>query len=97
MRSATQPPHPLVVDVRSPGEFASGHVAGSINLPLDSLTQQAATVLPQRDLPMVLCCLSGARSGMAVQWLQAQGYSQVTNGGGAGSVALQLGRPIVRD
>lgn len=91
------PTLPLVVDVRSPGEFAAGHVAGSINLPLDSLAQQAAPALPHRDQPMVLCCLSGARSGMAVQWLRTQGYSQVSNGGGVSSVALQLGRPIERD
>ena len=85
---------PLVVDVRSPGEYALGHVAGSVNLPLDSLPQCAAAVLPERDTPLVLCCLSGARSGAAVQWLKAQGYRQVTNGGSIGSVALQLGRPI---
>ena len=97
MSSIPVPPLPLVVDVRSPGEFAAGHVAGSINLPLDSLAQQALGALPQRDRPMVLCCLSGARSGMAVQWLRTQGYSQVANGGGVSSVALQLGLPIVRD
>jgi phage shock protein E len=85
---------PLVVDVRSPGEYACGHVAGSINVPLDSLPQRAADVLPERDAPLVLCCLSGARSGLAVQWLKAQGYRQVTNGGSVGGVALQLGRPI---
>ena len=85
---------PLVVDVRSPGEYARGHVAGSINLPLDSLPHGAAAVLPERDASLLLCCLSGARSGVAVQWLKAQGYRQVTNGGSVSSVALQLGRPI---
>jgi phage shock protein E len=54
----------------------------------------AAAVLPERDAPLLLCCLSGARSGVAVQWLKAQGYRQVTNGGSVSSVALQLGRPI---
>lgn len=86
--------NPLVIDVRTPGEFAAGHVAGSINLPLDSLAQQAAVMLPDHDAPLVLCCLSGARSGMAAQWLRAQGYRQATNGGSVGSVALQLGRHI---
>jgi phage shock protein E len=85
---------PLVVDVRSPGEYARGHVAGSINLPLDSLPHGAAAVLPERDASLLLCCLSGARSGVAVQWLKAQGYRQVTNGGSVSSEALQLGRPI---
>jgi hypothetical protein len=48
---------PLVVDVRSPGEYARGHVAGSINLPLDSLPHGAAAVLPERDASLLLCCL----------------------------------------
>ncbi len=97
MTPANKPRMPLVVDVRSPGEFASGHVAGSINLPLDSLAQQASDALPQRDVPMVCCCLSSARSAMAVQWLQGQGCSQVSNGGSVGSAALKLGRSIERD
>lgn len=92
--SSPSPPPLLVVDVRSPGEFAAGHVAGSINLPLDRLAQQARTALPQRDQTLVLCCLSGARSGMAVQWLRSQGYSNAVNGGSVGSVALQLGRRV---
>ena len=87
----------LVVDVRSPGEFADGHVAGSINLPLSEFAPQACCVLPQRDAPVILCCVSGARSDMAAQWLRAQGYTQVSNGGGVGAVALKLGRPIERD
>lgn len=91
------PAQPLVVDVRSPGEFASGHVVGSVNLPLGELVEQAGSVLQQRDAPMILCCVSGARSDMAVQWLRAQGYTQVSNGGGVGAVALRLGLPIERD
>ena len=87
----------LVVDVRSPGEFADGHVAGSINLPLGDFAAQACCVLQQRDAPVILCCVSGARSDMAAQWLRAQGYTQVSNGGGVGAVALKLGRPIERD
>ena len=88
---------PLVVDVRSPGEFASGHVAGSINLPLGDLPQQAGNVLAQRDAPLILCCVSGARSAMAMQWLQAQGYTQVSNGGSVGAVALRLGLAMRRE
>lgn len=86
----------LVVDVRSPEEFANGHVAGSINLPLGDLARLACSALPRRDAPVILCCISGARSDMATQWLRAQGYTQVSNGGGVGAVALRLGLPIER-
>lgn len=93
----TQSLPPLVVDVRSPGEFANGHVAGAVNLPLSHLAEHAGSVLPQRDTPLLLCCVSGARSDMAAQWLRAQGYTQVANGGSVGSVALRLGLPIEHD
>lgn len=96
MKSPSGPTAPLIVDVRTPGEFAAGHVGGSVNVPLEHLMHTAATALPDRERPMVICCLSGARSGMAVQWLRAHGYSQVTNGAGVGGLALQLGRPIER-
>ena len=69
---------------------------GDINLPLDRLGADCAQVLPNKATPLVLCCLSGARSGMAAQWLRQQGYQQVANGGSVGSVALQLQRPIRR-
>lgn len=91
-----QPAHCLVVDVRSSGEFAAGHVDGAINLPLDRLGTDCAQALPDKSTPLVLCCLSGARSGMAAQWLRQQGYAQVLNGGSVGSVSLQLQRPIRR-
>ncbi|WP_026436570.1 rhodanese-like domain-containing protein [Acidovorax sp. JHL-9] len=91
-----QPAHCLVVDVRSPGEFAAGHVDGAINLPLDRLDTDCAQALPDKSTPLVLCCLSGARSGMAAQWLRQQGYAQVLNGGSVGNVSLQLQRPIRR-
>ncbi|WP_348683802.1 rhodanese-like domain-containing protein [Acidovorax soli] len=91
-----QPAHCLVVDVRSPGEFAAGHVDGAINLPLDRLGADCAQALPDKSTPLVLCCLSGTRSGMATQWLRQQGYEQVLNGGSVGSVSLQLQRPIRR-
>ncbi len=42
---------PIVVDVRSPGEFAAGHVAGSVNLPLNMLPDAACHILPERDAP----------------------------------------------
>ncbi len=87
---------PLVIDVRSEGEFASGHVQGSVNLPLDRFTSGIEAVAPDKDAPLILCCASGARSGAACAWLQQQGYTQVSNGGGAGSVAMALGRSIQR-
>ena len=50
----------LIVDVRTPGEFASGHVRDSINIPLDQIGRNMLE-LEKAGQPIVLCCASGAR------------------------------------
>ncbi len=68
-----------VVDVRTPGEFMGGHVAGSINIPLQEIQERLDEIkaLPQ---PIVLCCASGNRSGQATYFLKQQGIN-CSNGG----------------
>jgi len=70
-----------IVDVRTPEEYAEGHVPGSVNIPLDQLPQRLDEVRLMQP-PIVLCCRSGARSGVAMGMLQAAGLKQVSNGGG---------------
>lgn len=86
----------LIIDVRSPGEFASGHVRGSINLPLDRLAQNIEQVVPDKSAHVILCCASGGRSGMACNFMQQMGYQHVSNGGSAGSVSMQCGLQLDR-
>ena len=59
-----------VIDVREPMEFAGGHIAGSLNVPLSRLAQAD---LPQG--PLVLVCQSGNRSAKGVQTLLERGYA----------------------
>ncbi|MBP6311616.1 MAG: rhodanese-like domain-containing protein [Flavobacteriales bacterium] len=70
-----------ILDVRSKAEFASGHVKGAINIPLDQLAGQMKK-LP-KGKPVVACCLSGARSGRAVDMLKAEGIDAYNGGGWA--------------
>lgn len=77
----------MIVDVRTPGEFAGGHVKGAINIPLDRLPQQL-NKLPKSKV-VVACCLSGGRSGQAVSFLKGQGY-EAYNGGGWSSLDREL-------
>ncbi|MBL7827703.1 MAG: rhodanese-like domain-containing protein [Saprospiraceae bacterium] len=79
----------IIIDVRTPGEFKSGHIKGSINIPLDSIPQQAKT-LAKKGVPVITCCRSGARSGSAAQILQNAGIEAV-NGGPWDSLEAQLG------
>jgi len=87
----------LILDVRSPGEYASGHVDGAVNLPLDRFVDNYATLAPDKAQQIVLYCQSGARSGQAMQFMAQQGYSRVVNGISPGAVALKTSRPIRRD
>lgn len=69
----------LVIDVRSPGEFSSGHLDKAINIPLD----QIETVIPQRvkdkNQVLLLHCASGMRSGVAQRKLKTMGYMNAFN------------------
>jgi rhodanese-related sulfurtransferase len=81
----------LLIDVRSPAEFAEGHIAGAKNFPLQDLQQQLAKI--PRNKPIMLYCRSGSRSGMALQQLQNAGYEDVYNIGGLGGLTAQ-GLPL---
>ena len=67
-----------LIDVRSAGEFASGHIAGAVNIPVQELGQRLEQVGP-KDRPVVLYCASGARSAMAASMLKAKGWATVHN------------------
>lgn len=67
----------LFIDVRSAGEFASGNAPGTINIPLQELNKSIKD-LP-RNSPIVLCCASGTRSGMAKMVFKKSGFNKVYN------------------
>jgi phage shock protein E len=69
----------FLVDVRTPGEFSSGHVKGSVNIPLDSVTQQLAKFKGKKNI--IVFCRSGNRSGQAKSILEQNGFTNVVNGG----------------
>ena len=65
------------IDVRSPAEFAEGNCPGSINIPLQELTNRLHEI--PKDRPVILCCASGGRSGMAKMILMSKGFTKVYN------------------
>jgi len=67
-----------LIDVRSPGEYASGHLPGSINVPVGELGARLEALGP-KDRPKVLYCASGARSAVARSMLKGHGFTQVFN------------------
>lgn len=80
---------PVVVDVRTPGEFAHGAVPGAINIPLDELENRFNELGDNPRREITVYCASGARSSYAKQFLQMQGYANVKNGGGIMQMMMQ--------
>jgi phage shock protein E len=68
----------LLVDVRTPDEFAAGHIAGARNIPLDQVSARASTLTPA-DAPVIVYCRSGARSALAKRLLKSAGRPDVRN------------------
>jgi len=66
--------HATIIDVRSPGEFMSGSVAGAINIPVGEIPQRI-DALKALTTPIILCCASGMRSANACQFLSQQGIA----------------------
>lgn len=68
-----------IVDVRMPEEYRGRHVAGSINIPLQEIIQRMDEV-KKLEMPLILCCASGNRSGQAHHYLSQKGI-ECYNGG----------------
>ncbi len=78
-----------ILDVRSRGEYAGGHIKGSINISVDTLRGNLVK-LKDKNKPIITCCASGMRSASAKSILLSSGYTQVYNGGGWGSLQNKL-------
>lgn len=74
----------LIIDVREPFEYASGHVEGAINLPPSELMKIGTDQSPLKDVAadaeIIVYCLSGSRSNVAKSILEQNGYTNVING-----------------
>lgn len=71
----------LVVDVRTPEEFKTGHLPGAVNIPVAEVEKRIAE-FGDKSKPVVVYCRAGRRSGTAKGLLEKAGYTDVSNGGG---------------
>ena len=81
-----------VLDVRSPEEYASGHVPGAVNIPYDQIASRIAEVPKDKDV--VLYCKSGRRAGIAAETLAGQGYTRLQHLEGDIVAWVAKGRPV---
>jgi phage shock protein E len=82
----------LVIDVRSPGEFGSGHLAAAINIPLDEIETALPKRVKDKNQALLLHCASGMRSGAAKQKLKGMGYANSFNLGSYGRAEEIMGQ-----
>lgn len=73
----------VLVDVRTQGEFSSGHIGEAVNIPVQNLEDRLSE-LPDKSKPIVVYCQSGARSGRAKRLLVQKGYTEVYDLGAMG-------------
>lgn len=69
----------IILDVRTLQEFRGGHIEGAVHIPVDLLEQKTAD-LKQKNKPVIACCASGVRSGIAKRILSSAGI-EAYNGG----------------
>ena len=72
----------VILDVRTPQEYAEGHIPGAINVPNETIGQGEIAELPQKDQEILVYCRSGNRSKQASQKLAQLGYKNIKEFGG---------------
>lgn len=70
----------IIIDVRSPEEYADGHIKQSVNIPLDLLESNIQKL--DKSKPIITCCAAGMRSNSAKNILKDHGFTEVVSGGG---------------
>jgi rhodanese-related sulfurtransferase len=87
-------PTPLILDVRSPPEYAAGHVPGAVNIPHSELAGRLGELGIDKSDEVVVYCLGGQRAVLAQQVLAKAGYSDVLHLEGQMRGWQQQGYPI---
>ena len=80
----------IILDVRNKGEFSTGHIKGSINIPVDQLGNNLGK-LKDKNKTIITCCASGIRSASAKGILTSSGFANVHNGGAWQSLERKIG------
>ena len=84
--------HLFVLDVRTPAEYAEGHVPGAVNVPHDQLASRLAEVPKDKDV--VLYCRTGRRAALAADVLASHGYTRLSHLEGDMQAWVEKGRPV---
>lgn len=95
IRLADQKDDLVVLDVRTPVEYAAGHVPGAINISYDQLETRIGELDGARSKQVIVYCRSGRRTALALQILQANGFEQLAHLEGDMLAWQAANRPLV--
>jgi len=84
----------LIIDVRTPSEFQSGHVPRARSIPLNQLTDELPSLIQHKEKEIYLICAVGGRSGKAQQILQKEGFTKTINIDGGTNGWRSKGYPL---
>jgi rhodanese-related sulfurtransferase len=84
----------LVVDVRDPGEYGTGHILGAKNWPLDHIGERGGEAAKRKDKPVIVYCDTGDRTPKAAAALRKLGFTRVVNLSGGLAAWQQAGLPV---
>ena len=80
-----------IIDVRTPEEYAAGHVEGAVNIPYEQIASGIKTVKGlKKDQPVLVYCRSGRRSAIAKKMLEKDGFKRILDGGGISELTRNL-------
>lgn len=69
----------LLIDVRSPQEYAESHIPGAINMPHEEIDDYIEQLSDARDKPIIIYCRSGRRASIAMQMLEAKQFTDINH------------------
>ena len=84
---------PVLVDVRSVGEFDDGHLEGAVNFPVQTIDEYLGSMPSDLDTPILIYCAAGTRGFWALAYVTSLGYTNVQNLRGGYRAWVELGYP----
>jgi phage shock protein E len=87
----------VILDVRTPEEFAAGHIAGAVDLDLQGASFETDVAALEPETPYFVYCHSGNRSAQAIAYLQEQGFNSIFELDGGIGAWQTAGLPVVTD
>ena len=89
-------PETFILDVRTPGEYADGHLKNSLLIPHTEVQANASKLPADKEKPILCYCAAGVRSAKACKVLNGLGYKKVFNLDGGINAWLEAGKPVAR-